>query len=121
MAHILLVEDDDLVANLLTKVLRRTGHTLLTARDGEEALELCRSATHELGLVITDIVMPGLSGPEWVEAAGGALDEVPVTYISGYSDDARAPHGLLVKDAELLTKPFQMDQLLDLVERRVGR
>jgi len=121
MAHILLVEDDDLVANLMTKVLRRTGHELLTARNGEEALKLCRSSAYDLGMVITDIVMPGMSGPEWVEKAGGALADVPITYISGYSDDARAPHGMLVKDAELLTKPFQMDQLLDLVQRRVRR
>lgn len=121
MAQILLVEDDELVQMLMTKVLRRSGHELLTACSGEEALEISRSSEHDLGLVISDLVMPGLSGQEWVEEAGEALTDIPVIYMSGYSEEARAAQGLAMDEAEVLTKPVDIDELLNLVDRRMRK
>lgn len=119
MTKILLVEDDHLVASLVTKILARTKRQLLVARNGDEALKICRRS-ERLGMVISDIVMPGMSGPEWVQAAGDSLTDVPVAYISGYSDAAVSSHGWRIGDSELLAKPFHVHELLDLVERHLG-
>lgn len=119
MARILLVEDDALAAGLFANVLRGAGHEVLTAYTGAKALEVCSTATDPLGLVITDIVLPDMSGPAWVEKAGARLENVPVMYITGYSREARKQQGFSIDEADLLTKPVDIKQLLEAVERRI--
>jgi len=82
-------------------------HGLLTARNGDEVDYL--SQVSEGGLVISNIVMPGMSGPEWVQTAGDMLTDVPVAYTVGYSDIAQASHGWL-RSAETPMKPFRVGE-----------
>jgi len=119
MASILLVEDDALAAGLFANVLQGAGYEVLTAYSGAEALEACSSATDRLRMVITDIVLPDMSGPEWVEKAGAELERVPVVYMTGYSREAREEQGFDLDEADLLTKPVDINQLLEAVKRRI--
>ncbi|MBD3291680.1 MAG: response regulator [Armatimonadia bacterium] len=120
MASILLVEDDELVAGLFAKVLRQAGHELLTAYSGDQALEMCKQAAGNLSMVITDVVLPGMPGPEWVAMAGAELEGVPVVYITGYSREAREEQGFDVDESHLLVKPVDIDALLDAVDRHLS-
>ncbi len=120
MASILLVEDDDLVAKLLAMVLRRAGHDPITARNGMEALEVCRSSRGEIAMVISDVIMPGMSGPEWVREAGSALSRVPVTYITGHTDGPCAALDLMPEGSDLLVKPVNVVEFLKLIARRIA-
>lgn len=120
MATILLVEDDELVTTLIQKVLRRAGYDLLTATNGMSAIEICRELGGALDLIVTDVVMPGLSGPEWIEEVESLIEDVPVIYMSGYTRDARSRRGLLVEHAEVLQKPFEIHEFLSIIEKSLG-
>jgi PAS domain S-box-containing protein len=110
---ILVCDDDDDVRRLIGEVLAIGSFRVLAARSVPEALELARGASR-IDLVITDVVMPGESGPELVQALRVKLPQVPVLYVSGYADE-----GLLgaIAGEELLPKPFRPAALLTRVRR----
>jgi len=85
---ILLVEDDQAVRQVLENMLHRSGYTVLPYASPREALEFINSGAPEIDLLITDMVMPGMSGPELVRQAASRLPNVPVLYVSGYADSA---------------------------------
>ena len=111
---ILLVEDNDTVRELVRHTLRQRGYTVLEATSGEEAIALVtRGAKPDL--LLTDVVMPGLSGPN---LAARLIQENPrlrVLYMSGYSEDAAAAHGTRWGGVPLLQKPFTPSQLAERV------
>ena len=103
---LLLVEDNDAVRDLAAKALRRRGYTVHEARNAEEAIEWALTSGMKPHLLVTDVVMPGLSGPN---LAARLLQEIPrlrVLYMSGYTDDATAVHGNFWGGVPLLQKPF---------------
>jgi PAS domain S-box-containing protein len=109
---VLLIEDEEAVRSLTRRVLTRHGYTVLEARDGSEALELARVQAGRIDLVISDVVMPGRSGPaaaaEISRIAGGA----PVLYMSGYTDDDILRRGIRTADTHFLQKPFSPHAIL---------
>lgn len=109
---ILLVEDDDTVRALAQRVLAEQGYRVLPARDGEEALVVCQSHTGPLHLVVTDVVMPRMSGPELAQVLTARLPDLHVLYVSGYLDDAIIRHGLIEASAPFLPKPYTPSMLL---------
>ncbi len=115
---VLLVDDEDPVRKVVSEMLKRSGHTVLEARNGNEGLELARS--HPIDLLITDIVMPVMSGPELVERVALFSPNVPVLYTSGYTDDAVVPTSLHQASA-FLQKPFDMSSLLAEVAKLLAR
>ncbi|MBX6366011.1 MAG: response regulator [Gemmatimonadetes bacterium] len=99
---ILLVEDEEAVRSLATGVLRRSGYTVLEADCGEEALRLARAADRRIDLLVTDVVMPRMSGKEVADALLADDPSLPVLFISGYAADAlqagfHPRHGFLQK------------------------
>jgi PAS domain S-box-containing protein len=106
---ILLVEDEDALRNLVFDYLRRTGYAVLAARNAQEAMERCRG-TH-INLLLTDVVLPGVSGPELAREVREMHPTAKVLFVSGYTDGAMAQHGLLEHGAKLLHKPFRMPEL----------
>jgi CheY-like chemotaxis protein len=103
---ILLVEDNTQVRELARRVLQRQGYTLLEAKDGEEALRLAGDYSAPIHLLLTDVVMPGMSGTALAEQLAKTHPELKTLYMSGYTDEAIAHHGVLAPDVEFLSKPF---------------
>jgi signal transduction histidine kinase/ActR/RegA family two-component response regulator len=108
---VLLVEDDDSVRDLAADILRLNGYTVLAAPHGIEALELCARRTERIDLVLSDVVMPHLNGPELLERLRPLLPEAKVLLMSGYAGDALGQHGTLDPGTPFLAKPFTPDTL----------
>jgi two-component system cell cycle sensor histidine kinase/response regulator CckA len=108
---ILLVEDEKGVRELAREYLEMTGYTVLQAGDGLSALALAAKHSSPIHLLMTDVVMPGISGRELAERIKKIRPEVKVLYMSGYTDQAVVHHGILESDAVLLQKPFTLPTL----------
>ncbi len=109
---ILLVEDEEAVRALVRRILRQQGYIVLEARDGAEALMLCQRHTGWIHLLITDVVMPHVSGRELAGRLEAMRPELKVLYMSGYPDEAIAHHGVLEKGTAFLQKPFTPSALV---------
>ena len=103
---ILLVEDEDGVRSLLRRALKSMGYTVLEARLSTEALDVLQQAGKPVDLVLTDVVMPGMSGPALAEKIKAVNPGVKLVYMSGYSDDTLLRHGLRESGEHFIQKPF---------------
>jgi PAS domain S-box-containing protein len=108
---ILLVEDDRAVRNLVERVLNSRGYLVLSAGHGGDALRLAQTRNGDIDLVLTDIVMPTMSGRELVEALRSTRPEVRVLYMSGYTDDEIVRRGLHDPNMSFIQKPFTAENL----------
>ena len=108
---ILLVEDELVVRQLVAEILETSGYSVLQAADGPSALELLRRHTGPIHLLVSDVVMPGMSGPEVANAVCAMRPGTQVLYISGYTDSAIGHHGVLEPGIAFLQKPFSADDL----------
>jgi len=107
---ILLVEDETALRSVTSEYLRAKGYHVLGAADGEAALQICKSHTGAIDLLITDIVMPGSSGPTVAKEVTEMRPSVRTIFMSGYTDRVLRPD-LLGPDAAFLQKPFHLDAL----------
>lgn len=112
---ILLVEDQDAVRDLAHRILSAHGYRVLTARSGREALDVALAHTGSLDLLVTDVVMPGMSGDELAGWLTNTHEGLKTIFMSGYSEQALAPHRLDVGTGDFLAKPFTADSLLQRV------
>ena len=112
---ILVVEDEMSVRRLAAEFLGSSGYTVLEAQDGGAALQVCEEHRGPIHLLITDVVMPGMSGRELAVRLAGRRPEMKVIYMSGYTDDAMVPHGVLEEGIHFLQKPFSLDALARIV------
>jgi PAS domain S-box-containing protein len=108
---LLLVEDEAMVRQMVRDMLEQRGYEVLVAGSGEEALELAQHRRERIHLMVTDVVMPGIGGPEVAQRLAGRHPEMRVLYISGYTDDAMLRHGVREGVASFLQKPFTLDAL----------
>ena len=115
-ALILLVEDDDMVRVAALKALRKRGHRVLEAIDGEAALSVIARERDPIDLVITDLVMPRLGGRELGERLRTTGNGAAILYISGYTGDAVSQRAMLDEGAGFLEKPFTPDRLVQKVD-----
>ncbi len=109
---VLLVEDEPLVREAVRTVLAGAGFDVLVARDGEDALRLCREHPAKIDALVTDVVMPEMSGPRLAERAAPLRPQMRVLFVSGYTDDAVVRHGAGDSSVAFLNKPFAPDVLL---------
>lgn len=103
---ILLVEDDPDVRGLVRLVLQGQGYTLLEAPDGLEAMDLVSDHPGQIDLLLTDVIMPGMSGKVLAEELLQVRPKIKTLFMSGYTDNAIEPHGILDPSFALLQKPF---------------
>ncbi len=108
---VLLVEDEAVVREMAMEILVECGYAVLEAKDGTEALQLARQHAGEIHLMLTDVVMPRMSGRELAEQLALFRPEVKVLYMSGYTDDAIVHHGVLDEGTAFIGKPFTMEAL----------
>jgi hypothetical protein len=99
------------VREAVREVLQRHGYTVLEATNGAEALQLSAGRSQPIHLLLTDVVMPEISGPEAAERMARQRPGLKVLYMSGYTDDALGSHGVLHAGTALLQKPFSMADL----------
>jgi signal transduction histidine kinase len=111
---VLVVEDNDAVRELAILALRQRGYEVLEAASAEQALDLITQGARPQ-LLLTDVVMPGLSGPNLAARLLQHIPRLRVLYMSGYSEDAAAAHGTFWGGVPLLQKPFTSSQLADRV------
>jgi two-component system, cell cycle sensor histidine kinase and response regulator CckA len=114
--NLLVVEDEPAARELVAEILRAEGYGVLLARDGEEAVEMAKRAPAPLQLLLTDVVLPKLSGRAAADRIRLIHPGIKVLYMSGYTDDEVSRQGVLEPGIVLLQKPFTPDDLT----RRVG-
>jgi PAS domain S-box-containing protein len=103
---ILVVEDEPDLRQLIGAILKKAGYEALTARDGEEALRICEEHKRKIGLILTDMIMPGMSGPALVESMLERNPGMRVLYMSGYAGDVIASDRGLDPGIPFIQKPF---------------
>jgi CheY-like chemotaxis protein len=103
---LLLVEDEYQVRQIVKAILEQQGYDVLEAATGEEALKVAALHGSRLHLLMTDLVMPQMSGRELAEQLNSTLPNLKVLYMSGYTDDAIVRHGLLDQSLSFIQKPF---------------
>ncbi|MDE3155907.1 MAG: PAS domain S-box protein [Acidobacteriota bacterium] len=103
---ILLVEDDDALREMSARVLRNLGYTVIEARDGSTALLASKHHAGRIDLLLTDVIMPGLSGPDLAQQLLSERPSLRILYMSGYTDDTVLQHGVREQGLQFLEKPF---------------
>jgi two-component system cell cycle sensor histidine kinase/response regulator CckA len=109
---VLLVEDDEQVRALACAILRRHGYRVLDASSGGDALLICEQVKEPIDLLLTDVVMPRMSGRELAERVRARRPEIKVLFMTGYTDDAVMRHGVLGAEMALVAKPLMPQPLL---------
>jgi CheY-like chemotaxis protein len=108
---ILFVEDEDSVRELVTEYLSARGYRVLAASDGVQALQIASGHPGDIQLLITDVVMPRLSGRDLAARVSASRPGLKVLYISGYTDDSIFRHGVLEGGMSFMQKPFNLKAL----------
>ena len=108
---ILLVEDEEEIRALAREILEGYGYTLLVAHDAAEALLIAERHLGPIHLLVTDVVMPKMSGRDLAKALAPARPETRVLYASGYTDSAIVRHGVLGEGIDFIQKPFTPEAL----------
>lgn len=118
---VLVVEDVEVVRSLLRKILEGNGYEVITANGGAEALESVRTLTRPVDLLLTDMVMPGMSGRALCKELHVLYPEVRVIYMSGHTQDAALHHEAQTGQVDFLQKPFSVNTLIETVRRVLDR
>lgn len=119
-ATILVAEDDDGTRATVNRVLRRLGYTVLLAPDGMQALRLAETHAGQIDLLLTDVMMPGMSGPQLATRLGVVAPTVPVIYMSGYPEDALAEVSGLNLQTDFIAKPFSSVALAERIADKLA-
>jgi CheY-like chemotaxis protein/PAS domain-containing protein len=117
LGTVLVVEDEPGIRGLVRKILKRERYEVLEAGSGEEALVRASSHGAPIGLLLTDVMLPGIEGRELAEALTGAQPDLKVVYISGFTDDETVRAGQFPPGSLFLQKPFTLSALVDIVKQ----
>ena len=119
---VLVVEDEEIVRELVCDVLAEQGYNVMCAVDGHDAMKVAGEFDGEIDLLVTDVIMPHMNGPELAVALSKLRPDMKVLYVSGYSDNDIGDHGVLDTRIDLLQKPFTPQTLArkirDVIEER---
>ncbi|HOL93668.1 MAG TPA: response regulator, partial [bacterium] len=118
--HILVVEDELSVRNLMKMLFSSLGYTVTIAANGDEALRLVEKMGVKPDLVITDVVMPKMSGKELIDRLRKTYPHLKALFMSGYTDNAIVHHGVLDPDTPFIQKPFNIQEIGKKVREVLG-
>lgn len=113
--NILLVEDDEALRGLIYETLRDWGYEVFEAADGNEAMEIAQTHSEEIDLLLTDVVMPGMNGPQVAENVLRLNPKIRVVFMSGYADLPPGQEEFFGKDRPLLQKPYKLPELARII------
>jgi len=108
---ILLIEDDVTVRSAVSMMLTTRGYAIMEAADGDEAIALSDTSEQPIHLVLSDLMMPGLSGQQSVDRIRQSRPEIMALYMSGYTDDSMIQAGLLGSKTSFIQKPFSGEEI----------
>jgi two-component system cell cycle sensor histidine kinase/response regulator CckA len=117
---VLLVEDEESVRQLVRETLESKGYKVLEADNGEAALRIVSNYSDKVDMLITDVVMPGMSGRELSARLCASRPQTKVLYLSGYTEDAIGHEGVVDPDTAFLQKPFTLQMLSRKVREVLG-
>jgi CheY-like chemotaxis protein len=120
MVTVLVVDDDRPVRELAARMLQEAGYDTIQAIDGQDAWRQLRRAPGKVEAVVSDVVMPNMTGTELLARVQADFPGLPVVLMSGYSADDLRARGLEQYPVPLLTKPFEQDELVAAVNRILG-
>jgi two-component system cell cycle sensor histidine kinase/response regulator CckA len=115
---VLLVEDEAPVRAFASRALQMRGFSVLEAESAEDALEILADAALHVDVFVTDVVMPGMDGPSWVQHALTARPNVKVVFMSGYAEETFGEAQRMIANSVFLPKPFSLDELTQTVQRQ---
>jgi PAS domain S-box-containing protein len=118
---ILLVEDDEIMRSLTRQLLQEHGYTVIDADDGQTALEWAQSHPDQIDLLLTDVVMRRMNGPELVDRLSASHPNLKIVYMSGYTGEVMAHREVLKPGATLIEKPFSRSNLLNVLHKTLGQ
>jgi DNA-binding NtrC family response regulator len=118
---ILLVEDEEMLLTLTKKILTRNGYRVLDACSAGDAYLLCEKFKGTIDLLLTDVIMPEMNGRELYEKLHDIQPDLKVLFMSGYSEDIIAPHGVLGDGTPFIQKPFTIDSIARKVREVLDR
>ncbi len=118
---VLVVEDNDLVRDLACDILRKRGYMIISAKNGRECLDILADYEDQIDLLLTDVIMPDMNGKELYDSLILSRPGLPVIYMSGYTEDVIAHHGVLEKGVDLIHKPFTRKNLTEKVREVLDR
>jgi two-component system cell cycle sensor histidine kinase/response regulator CckA len=110
---VLLVDDEDALRGGIQDYLETIGYTVVPANSGSAALRILQERSREIDVVVTDVVMPNVTGPELARTMKLLYPSMPVIFMSGYSDEAHESGGSGLHGYPLLRKPFPMNLLAE--------
>lgn len=116
---VLLVEDEIPVRAFASRALQLRGYSVVEAGSAEEALEILADGKFSIDVFVTDVVMPGLDGPGWVQKALADHPDIPVVFVSGYAEETFGDAQSQIARSVFLPKPFSLDELVETVHRLV--
>ena len=116
---ILLVEDEAPVRAFAARALRLRGFSVIEAGDAEEALGLLKDADLKVDVFVTDVIMPGMDGPTWVQLALKNRPDVRVVFVSGYAEESFAEQQAKIPNSSFLPKPFSLNDLSHAVQEQI--
>ena len=119
--RILLVEDEDAVRQLVSRILTKNGYDVVPCASGAEAIDYCRSNSRTIDLLLTDVVMPKMSGQEVSDRASSLCHGLRTLFMSGYTDELVEQRGGLTAHENLISKPFDAKELLVSVRALLDR
>ena len=119
-ATIILVEDDEVVRNVASRVLKRAGFAVLEAEDGKQAIELYEATEYSADLILTDVVMPEMGGSELADRIRRVNPSAKILFMSGYTEDRVIREHLMAPGAAFLEKPFTPDSLTQKAREVLG-
>jgi PAS domain S-box-containing protein len=108
---ILLAEDEDAIRQLMEEFLKRAGYTVLAAPDGQQALQLAEDCGYEIDVLVTDIIMPRMTGMELARRLSGRRPETKVVYMTGHAEDFDMRYAVMAQGNAILQKPFELGAL----------
>jgi CheY-like chemotaxis protein len=108
---VLLVDDEEIVRRAASEILQLYGYQVIEAASGLEAIEICEESEEPITLLLTDVSMPEMSGPELAGMIGSRWPEIRVLYMSGFTEAAHGDQGLLREGAAFIEKPFEPEDL----------
>ncbi|MFW6055568.1 MAG: ATP-binding protein, partial [Thermodesulfobacteriota bacterium] len=118
---VLVVEDEAAILKLIDKILNRLNYTVLTAGSPEQALEQAEACQGRIHLLLTDVVLPGMNGRELAEKLLKLYPELKCLYMSGYTSNVIAHHGVLDKGMHFIQKPFSVNTLVRKIRETLNR